>query len=63
VQVLVGKLGEDLQMDSWMLLFYNCCWSLPTSMLIMIPTGEISRLASYPYLTSGSFLACFLGKH
>mmetsp|Transcript_38555 Transcript_38555/g.53538 ORF Transcript_38555/g.53538 Transcript_38555/m.53538 type:complete len:376 (+) Transcript_38555:332-1459(+) len=57
--VLVGKLAEDLKMDSWMLLFYNCCWSLPMSLIIIIPTGEASKILEFPNLYSSSFLACY----
>jgi len=60
--VMVGKLGDDLQMDSWMLLFYNCCWSLPMSLLIVVATGELGRLTTYPYLLSGNFLLCFISS-
>ena len=54
--VIVGKLGDELQFDSWMLLFYNCLWSLPLSILLVVGTGEATRLFVYQGLTSVSFL-------
>ena len=56
LQVMVGKLGDELQFDSWMLLFYNCLWSLPLSLLLVLSTGEASRLLDFPGLYSASFL-------
>ncbi|KAK3265078.1 hypothetical protein CYMTET_26219 [Cymbomonas tetramitiformis] len=46
--VTVGKLGDEAKLDSFTLLFYNCCWSLPMSMVIMVCTGEWSTLATFP---------------
>lgn len=58
--VIVGKLGEELQLDSFTLLLYNNCWSLPFSLLFVMLNGEGRALLSFPHATNPVFLAYFL---
>eukprot|EP00898_Chlorokybus_atmophyticus_P004674 jgi/Chlat1/5207/Chrsp33S05046 len=58
--VMVGKLGDDLQVDSFTLLMYNCIWSLPMSVMLVLITGEYVRILQFPYLFDSGFMACFL---
>mmetsp|Transcript_25275 Transcript_25275/g.47800 ORF Transcript_25275/g.47800 Transcript_25275/m.47800 type:complete len:364 (-) Transcript_25275:234-1325(-) len=57
--VMVGKLGDDMHMDSWMLLFYNCLWSLPLSVLLMLAKGELASLWNYHSVHTTPFIVCF----
>eukprot|EP00244_Chara_vulgaris_P014448 TRINITY_DN9047_c0_g1_i1.p1 TRINITY_DN9047_c0_g1~~TRINITY_DN9047_c0_g1_i1.p1 ORF type:complete len:197 (-),score=24.59 TRINITY_DN9047_c0_g1_i1:326-892(-) len=58
--VIVGKLGEELQLDSFTLLLYNNCWSLPFSLLLVLVNGEGMALVQFPHLREGLFIFCFL---
>jgi solute carrier family 35 protein len=58
--VLVGKLGDELQLDSFTLLLYNSLWSTPLSFAITILTGEVAGVMSYPHVTETAFLAAFI---
>eukprot|EP00271_Cylindrocystis_brebissonii_P000833 TRINITY_DN11017_c0_g1_i1.p2 TRINITY_DN11017_c0_g1~~TRINITY_DN11017_c0_g1_i1.p2 ORF type:complete len:393 (+),score=90.09 TRINITY_DN11017_c0_g1_i1:295-1473(+) len=59
--VIVGKLGEELQLDSFSLLLYNNCWSLPFSLLFVIVNGEAHALRSFaPHISDPFFVVCFL---
>jgi solute carrier family 35 protein len=44
--VLVGKIGDELQLDSFTLLLYNSLWSTPLSILITVAMGEMAGV--YP---------------
>lgn len=55
--VIVGKLGEELQLDSFTLLLYNNCWSLPFSFLLVLTNGEWPALKSL--FTTSDFLFLF----
>ena len=57
--VLVGKLGDELQLDSLTLLLYNSLWSTPLSFGITILTGEVTGVMNYPHVTEVAFLAAF----
>ena len=57
--VLVGKLGDELQLDSFTLLLYNSLWSTPLSFGITILTGEVTGVMNYPHVTEVAFLAAF----
>lgn len=57
--VVVGKLGEELKMDSFSLLMYNCMWSLPFSLVLMVAEGEHERLLSFEHLSEAGFMGLF----
>ena len=57
--VLVGKLGDELQLDSFTLLLYNSLWSTPLSFGITILTGEVTGVMNYPHVSEVAFLAAF----
>ena len=58
--VLVGKIGDELQLDSFTLLLYNSLWSAPLSLAICFVFGEHRGLLDYPYLGHFGFLIAFL---
>eukprot|EP00270_Netrium_digitus_P010221 TRINITY_DN3157_c0_g1_i1.p1 TRINITY_DN3157_c0_g1~~TRINITY_DN3157_c0_g1_i1.p1 ORF type:complete len:356 (+),score=84.11 TRINITY_DN3157_c0_g1_i1:360-1427(+) len=58
--VIVGKLGEELQLDSFTLLLYNNCWSLPFSFLLVLTNGEKDALLSLFHARDPMFVASFL---
>ena len=57
--VLVGKVGDDLQLDSFTLLLYNSLWSTPLSFAITVLTGEARGVMSFPHLYEPAFMAAF----
>ena len=57
--VLVGKIGDDLQLDSFTLLLYNSLWSTPLSFAITVLTGEARGVMSFPHLYEPAFMAAF----
>ncbi|CAI5509873.1 unnamed protein product [Closterium sp. Naga37s-1] len=58
--VIVGKLGEELQLDSFTLLLYNNCWSLPFSFLLLALNGELPAVQRVLQSRDAMFLTCFL---
>ena len=54
--VTVGKLGDELKLDSFTLLFYNCLWSLPVAVVLVLVTGEAFQLSKFENLYSYSFI-------
>lgn len=58
--VIVGKLGDELQLDSFTLLFYNNCWSLPFSFLFVLLNGEGTALISAPHTGEPMFIFYFI---
>eukprot|EP00897_Mesotaenium_endlicherianum_P000076 jgi/Mesen1/10069/ME000730S09341 len=58
--VIVGKLGEELQLDSFTLLLYNNCWSLPFSFFFVLVNGEAKALANFPHARDPWFITYFL---
>ncbi|CAI5461058.1 unnamed protein product [Closterium sp. Yama58-4] len=58
--VIVGKLGEELQLDSFTLLLYNNCWSLPFSFLLLALNGELPAVQQVLQSRDPMFLTCFL---
>eukprot|EP00850_Spirogloea_muscicola_P009380 SM000052S17772 [mRNA] locus=s52:600604:602854:+ [translate_table: standard] len=57
--VIVGKLGEELQIDSFTLLLYNNFWSLPFSFLLVFVNGESKALRSFTHFREVPFLLYF----
>jgi solute carrier family 35 protein len=49
----VGKIGDDLALDSFTLLLYNSLWSTPLSLAITVLTGEVSGVLTFPGTASG----------
>lgn len=60
--VIVGKLGEELQLDSFTLLLYNNIWSLPFSLLLVVANGELGALYQVTHPTDYVFLFYFLAS-
>lgn len=60
--VIVGKLGEELQLDSFTLLLYNNCWSLPFSFLLVVANGEMGALYRVTHPTDVVFVLYFLAS-
>jgi solute carrier family 35 protein len=58
--VLVGKIGDDLQLDSFTLLLYNSLWSTPLSLAITVLTGEVQGVMTFPDLFDPRFIAAFV---
>ena len=58
--VLVGKIGDELQLDSFTLLLYNSLWSTPLSAAIAVLTGEVAGVATFPHLYELPFVVAFL---
>lgn len=58
--VIVGKLGEELQLDSFTLLLYNSCWSLPFSFLLVLLNNEIHAVNSVLHTKDHVFALYFL---
>ncbi|CAI5510618.1 unnamed protein product [Closterium sp. Naga37s-1] len=58
--VIVGKLGEELQLDSFTLLLYNNCWSLPFSFLLLALNGELPAVQRVLQSRDAMFLTCFV---
>lgn len=58
--VLVGKIGDDLQLDSFTLLLYNSLWSTPLSLAITVLTGEVAGVMTFPDLFDPRFVAAFV---
>jgi solute carrier family 35 protein len=58
--VLVGKIGDELQLDSFTLLLYNSLWSAPLSMCVVFAFGEHHRVLQYEHLARVGFLFAFL---
>ncbi|GJP30502.1 hypothetical protein CLOM_g3434 [Closterium sp. NIES-68] len=58
--VIVGKLGEELQVDSFTLLLYNNCWSLPFSFLLLALNGELPAVQRVLHSRDTMFLICFV---
>lgn len=58
--VIVGKLGEELQVDSFTLLLYNNCWSLPFSLACVLLNGEGRAALAFERRADPAFIACFL---
>ena len=58
--VLVGKIGNELNVDSFTLLLYNSMWSAPLSLALMLACGEHRALAKYPHLTEIGFVLAFV---
>lgn len=58
--VLVGKIGDDLQLDSFTLLLYNSLWSMPLSLAVTVLTGEVSGVLTFPDLFDPRFIAAFV---
>jgi solute carrier family 35 protein len=58
--VLVGKIGDELQLDSFTLLLYNSLWSAPLSMCVVFAFGEHHRVFQYEHLSRVGFLFAFL---
>ena len=58
--VLVGKIGDDLQLDSFTLLLYNSLWSTPMSLAITVWTGEVAGVSKFPALFDPRFIAAFV---
>lgn len=58
--VLVGKIGDDLALDSFTLLLYNSLWSTPLSLAITVLTGEVSGVLTFPDLAEPMFVAAFV---
>ncbi|CAI5943744.1 unnamed protein product [Closterium sp. NIES-65] len=57
--VIVGKLGEELQLDSFTLLLYNNCWSLPFAFLLVAANGELPAVQRVLQSRDAVFLVCF----
>ncbi|GAQ81319.1 Nucleotide/sugar transporter family [Klebsormidium nitens] len=57
--VIVGKLGEELSIDSFTLLLYNNCWSLPFSLLLVLANGEGMAFFTFEHAGEPAFLFCF----
>jgi|TARA_B100001142_G_scaffold308431_1_gene339962 solute carrier family 35 protein len=57
--VLVGKIGDELQLDSFTLLLYNSLWSTPLSLALMVVTGEFTGVTAYPHMGEKAFLLAF----
>jgi solute carrier family 35 protein len=60
--VIVGKLGEELSIDSFTLLLYNNCWSLPFSLLLVLANGEGMAFFTFPHAWEPMFLFCFVAS-
>lgn len=60
--VIVGKLGEELQLDSFTLLLYNNCWSLPFSFLLVVANGEMGALHRVMHPSDMLFVLYFLAS-
>lgn len=60
--VIVGKLGEELQLDSFTLLLYNNIWSLPFSFLLVMANGEMDALYQVLHPTDWLFTFYFLSS-
>ena len=58
--VLVGKIGDELQLDSFTLLLYNSLWSAPLSFAICVLFGEHREILDFPYKTHIGFVLAFL---
>ncbi|CAI5515549.1 unnamed protein product [Closterium sp. Naga37s-1] len=58
--VIVGKLGEELQLDSFTLLLYNNCWSLPFAFLLVAANGEMPAVQRVLQSRDAVFLVCFM---
>ncbi|CAI7730124.1 unnamed protein product [Closterium sp. NIES-53] len=58
--VIVGKLGEELQLDSFTLLLYNNFWSLPFSILLVVWNGELVAVRQVLHPQSAMFLFYFV---
>ena len=58
--MLVGKIGDDLQLDSFTLLLYNSLWSTPLSLAITVLTGEVQGVMTFPDLFDPRFIAAFV---
>ena len=59
---MVGKLGDEASLDSLELLQYNCLWSLPLSVMLVIATGEWRALPAALAAASPSFIAFFVAS-
>jgi len=57
--VLVGKVGEELQLDSFTLLLYNSLWSAPLSMCVVVAFGEHRRVFQYEHIAESGFIFAF----
>eukprot|EP00232_Nephroselmis_pyriformis_P015182 CAMPEP_0182886858 /NCGR_PEP_ID=MMETSP0034_2-20130328/20467_1 /TAXON_ID=156128 /ORGANISM="Nephroselmis pyriformis, Strain CCMP717" /LENGTH=379 /DNA_ID=CAMNT_0025020199 /DNA_START=132 /DNA_END=1271 /DNA_ORIENTATION=- len=58
--VVVGKLGEEAQMDSFSMLMYNCMWSLPMSLGLVLVTGEWRSISTYPHFHDRGFQVAYM---
>ncbi|CAI5534388.1 unnamed protein product [Closterium sp. Naga37s-1] len=58
--VIVGKLGEELQLDSFTLLLYNNCWSLPFAFLLVAANSELPAVQRVLQSRDAVFLVCFM---
>lgn len=58
--VLVGKIGDELNLDSFTLLLYNSLWSAPLSLMICVAFGEHRAVWSYEYILHPGFIIAFL---
>mgnify|MGYP001802006778 CR=1 FL=1 len=59
--VIVGKLGDEVKLDSFSILFYNCIWSTPLCLMLMLVKGEFGMLLEYSATSKTvAFYACFL---
>lgn len=58
--VLVGKVGDELQLDSFTLLLYNSLWSTPLSLAITVLMGEVGGVMTYPHMFAGKFVVALV---
>jgi len=58
--VLVGKIGDELHLDSFTLLLYNSLWSAPLSLVLCFLCGEHREVGDYPHLYELSFIVAFV---
>ena len=58
--VIVGKLGEELHLDSFTLLLYNNVWSLPFALVLVVWNQELPAVMQVLRPRDPLFLLCFL---